>query len=129
MLEARDEALINRPYPDLTERERASAVSTIHQEALMTPKLKRTLALALAGGTLAIGVPAALAAGGGDHNSTATAAPSTQIQDQQQQQQQRPDREDCPEKGGGGEQGSSGDFGGGGGGQSDSGATNQDVAF
>jgi hypothetical protein len=126
MLEARDEALINGPYPDLTERERASAVSTIHQEALMTPKLKRTLALALAGGTLAIGVPAALAAGGGGDNGSGTAAPSTQIQDQQQQQ--RPDRDDCPEKGGGGEQGSSGDFGGGGG-ESGSGATNQDVAF
>ena len=116
MLEARDEALINGPYPDLTERERASGVSTIHQEALMTPKLKRTLALALAGGTLAIGVPAALAAGGGeDAGGGATGAPAYQIQDQQQQDQQRPDRGpggpgDCPEHdgGAGGQQGGSG---------------------
>jgi len=71
----------------------------------MTPKLKRTLALALAGGTLAIGVPAALAAGGGgdDPAGGSTAAPSFQIQDEQQpQDQQRPDRAgDCPEHDGG----------------------------
>jgi hypothetical protein len=33
MLAARDEAWINAPYPLLTQREPASAVSTIHQEA------------------------------------------------------------------------------------------------
>jgi hypothetical protein len=33
MLGGCDEALINAPYPDLTEREPGSAVSTIHQEA------------------------------------------------------------------------------------------------
>ena len=81
----------------------------------MTPKLKRTLALALAGGTLAIGVPAALAAGGGeDAGGSATGAPAYQIQDQQQDQP-RPDRGpggpgDCPEHdgGAGGQQGGSG---------------------
>ena len=72
----------------------------------MTPKLKRTLALALAGGTLAIGVPAALAAGGSDAGSGSTAAPSTQIQNQDQQQ--RPGgREDCPEHEGGQQRGGS----------------------
>ena len=65
-------------------------------------RLKRTLALALAGGSLAIGVPAALAAGGG-----ASPPASTTIQDGQQQ---RPDREDCPEKDG--ERGSSAEPGG-----------------
>ncbi len=71
----------------------------------MTTKLKRTLALALAGGSLAIGVPAALAAGGdADPGAGTTNAPSTFIQEEQPRQQQ-PDREDCPEKdGGGGEQ-------------------------
>jgi hypothetical protein len=119
MLGGPDEARINGAYPELTEPAAASAVSTIHQEALMTPKLKRTLALVLAGGSLAIGVPAALAAGGGDAGTTGgtTSAPSF-IQDEQQQQpdQARPDRGDCPEKdgaqgGGGDQQGSSGDAG------------------
>ena len=80
----------------------------------MTPKLKRTLALALAGGTLAIGVPAALAAGGGDDTAGgSTGAPPALIQDQQQQPDQaRPDRDDCPEKdGGAGRQEGSGDSG------------------
>jgi hypothetical protein len=119
MLEARDEGLINAPYLLLTEPQRASGMSTIHQEALMTPKLKRTLALALAGGTLAIGVPAALAAGGGD-DAGSTAAPSTQIQDQQQRAPRgdaRPDRGDCPEHDGGA------------GSSSDSGSSNPDTAL
>jgi hypothetical protein len=85
----------------------------------MTPKLKRTLALALAGGSLAIGVPAALAAGGGDDaDAGSTSAPPAFIQEgQPQPDQARPDRDDCPEKdgpqGGGGEQqgGSSDDAG------------------
>ena len=64
-------------------------------------RLKRGLALALAGGSLAIGVPAAVAAGGGGSDAQPTTAPpAATIQDDQQQQ--RPDREDCPEKGGGG---------------------------
>ena len=67
-------------------------------------KLKRTLALALAGGALAIGVPAALAAGGSDTPSTAPSN-STFIQDEGGQA--RPDRGpggpgDCPEKDGNG---------------------------
>jgi hypothetical protein len=74
---------------------------------MMTPKLKRTLALALATGSLAVGVPAALAAGGGGDTGS-TGAPSSFIQDEQQQPDRaRPDREDCPEKDGaqgGGEQ-------------------------
>jgi hypothetical protein len=65
-------------------------------------KLKRTLALALAGGALAIGVPAALAAGGGDEPSTQPSGPAL-IQDQGgQDRQDRGDgrRGDCPEKNG-----------------------------
>ena len=62
----------------------------------MTTKLKRILALTLAGGSLAIAVPAALAAGGdGD---AAPAPASTFIQDDGDRA--RPDREDCPEKDG-----------------------------
>jgi hypothetical protein len=61
---------------------------------MSSTKLKRTLALALAGGSLAIGVPAAIAASGGDDRAPA----STFIQDEGQQS--RPDREDCPEKDG-----------------------------
>jgi hypothetical protein len=60
----------------------------------VTTKLKRTLALALAGGSLAIAVPAALGASGDGDAGQAPA--STLIQDQQDQG--RPDREDCPEK-------------------------------
>jgi hypothetical protein len=83
----------------------------------VTDKLKRTLALALAGGALAIGVPAALAAGGSDDNTT-NGQPSGPafIQDEGQQgQQERPDRGpggpgDCPEKGGA-DQGGSGESG------------------
>jgi len=61
-------------------------------------KLKRTLALALAGGSLAIGVPAALAATGGDDAAPAPAPASTFIQDEQDRA--RPDRDDCPERDG-----------------------------
>jgi hypothetical protein len=74
----------------------------------VTDKLKRTLALALAGGTLAIGVPAALAAGGGDDSTTSGQGSGPAfIQDEGRQgEQQRPDRGpdgrgDCPEKNGG----------------------------
>jgi hypothetical protein len=64
---------------------------------MSTKKLRQTLALALAGGSLAIGVPAALAAtGGGDAAPSAPA--SSFIQDEGEQA--RPDREDCPEKDG-----------------------------
>ena len=64
---------------------------------MSTTKLRRTLALALAGGSLAIGVPAALAASGGDDDAPSAPA-SSFIQDEGQQS--RPDREDCPEKDG-----------------------------
>jgi hypothetical protein len=72
-------------------------------------KLKRTLALALAGGALAIGVPAALAAGGGDD--AAGTQPSGPAFIQDEGKQNRPDRGpggpgDCPEKDGGGQDGS-----------------------
>ena len=76
----------------------------------MSAKLKRTLALALAGGSLAIGVPAALAAGGGDDGSAggdATGPSAPFIQDEGQQDRARPDRGDCPEKDGGAQQESS----------------------
>jgi hypothetical protein len=109
MLGARDEAPLNAAYADLTKGEPASARSPPStRRHCMTLKLKRTLALALAGGSLAIGVPAALAAGGGDDPGS-TSTPSTFIQEEQQAPENaRPDRDDCPEKdgaqGGGGEQ-------------------------
>ena len=75
---------------------------------MSSTKLRRTIALALAGGSLAIGVPAALAAsGGGDAAPSAPA--SSFIQDEGQQA--RPDREDCPEKDGRGGGGDDGDQG------------------
>ena len=69
-------------------------------------KLRRTLALVLAGGSLAIGVPAALAAGGGDAAEGAAAPASGFVQDERSERE-RPDH-DCPER--------DGDQGGGGGG-------------
>jgi hypothetical protein len=93
-------------------------------------KLRRTLALALAGGSLAIGVPAALAAGGSDSgtNSDSGAPASGFVQDEQQ----RPDRpngegpqtgpgHDCPER-----DGAQGD-GSGSSGSSDSGTSTPEV--
>jgi hypothetical protein len=70
-------------------------------------KLKRTLALALAGGALAIGVPAALAAGGSDEPSTQPSGPAFIQDDGAQDRQDRSDgpRGDCPEKDGGGQGG------------------------
>jgi hypothetical protein len=90
-------------------------------------KLKRTLALALAGGALAIGVPAALAAGGGDDNTTGT-QPAGPAFIQEEGEQNRPDRGqggpgDCPEKNGDG-QGNAPDSGSGSG-SSDSGAATE----
>jgi hypothetical protein len=73
----------------------------------MTPqtKLRRTLALVLAGGSLAIGVPAALAAGGGDSGADAVGgAPDAGFVQDDRSGQARPD--DCPERGG--DQGGSG---------------------
>jgi hypothetical protein len=66
-------------------------------------KLKRTLALTLAGGALAIGVPAALAAGGDGGSQSTAPSNSTFIQDEGgQDRQDRGDgrRGDCPEKDG-----------------------------
>jgi hypothetical protein len=87
-------------------------------------KLKRTLALALAGGALAIGVPAALAAGGGDNATSMQPSAPAFIQDEGEQN--RPDRGqggpgDCPEKDGDGQGGSSES----GSGSSDSGSTTE----
>jgi hypothetical protein len=62
-------------------------------------KFRRTLALVLAGGSLAIGVPAALAAGGGDGSDAGGAATAPAPGFVQDEQQNRPDR-DCPERGG-----------------------------
>jgi hypothetical protein len=73
----------------------------------VTTKLRRTLALVLAGGSLAIGVPAALAAGGGE----GAAAPDTGFVQDEQRERSRPDH-DCPERGGD-EGGGSGEEGGG----------------
>jgi hypothetical protein len=57
-------------------------------------KLRRTLALALAGGSLAIGVPAALGAGGSD-----SGPPATRSVQNDQSAQDRPGH-DCPERDG-----------------------------
>ncbi len=62
----------------------------------------KLLAIAAAGGALALGVPAALAAT--DSPDPAPAAVTTQPV----QQQDRPDREDCPEKDGRGDAASAG---------------------
>jgi hypothetical protein len=67
-------------------------------------RIRRTLALALAGGTLAVGVPAALAAGGGSEGgSSDSGAPATRFVQEEQPPdgQSRPDH-DCPERDGGG---------------------------
>ena len=55
--------------------------------------MRRSRALVLAAGSLAVGVPAALAAGGEDADSAAPAAAQA-VQDQP--------REDCPERDGSG---------------------------
>jgi hypothetical protein len=90
----------------------------------MSPKT--TLALMLAGGSLAIGVPAALAAGGGDGNTT----PEAGFVQDDRSGQARPDH-DCPERGGNdGGDGSGGDGGGSGGdggGSGDSSATTPEL--
>src|SRR4051794_19571131 len=86
-------------------------------------KLRRTLALALAAGSLAIGVPAALAATSGDDAAPATssgAATPGFIQDAPEGG--RAHRGDCPEHGGGGQNGS-GDSGSAQGGSGGSGTT------
>ena len=59
--------------------------------------MKKYLALAAAGGALAIGVPAALAATDAPENSNTPVQNATPTP---QQDQQRPDREDCPFKDG-----------------------------
>jgi hypothetical protein len=71
-----------------------------------SPKLRRALVLALAGGSLAIGVPAALATAGGDAPAgrSGTPAPAT-FERFIQDGQDAPDREDCPERGGGAQDG------------------------
>jgi hypothetical protein len=100
----------------------------------MSPKT--TLALLLAGGSLAIGVPAALAAGGGDGGDGNTTPEAGFVQDDRSGQA-RPDH-DCPERGGndggdgsGGDGGGSGGDGGGsggdGGGSGDSSATTPEL--
>jgi hypothetical protein len=60
--------------------------------------MKKFLAIAAAGGALAIGVPAALAATDAPENTTNT--PVQNATPTPQQDQQRPDRADCPEKDG-----------------------------
>ena len=60
--------------------------------------MKKYLAIAAAGGALAIGVPAAFAATDAPENTTNTPVQSTTPTPAPDQQ--RPDREDCPEKDG-----------------------------
>lgn len=67
--------------------------------------MKKYLAIAAAGGALAIGVPAAFAATDAPTNTNIPVQDATPTPDSQQQQQQRPDREDCPEKDRGGDSG------------------------
>jgi hypothetical protein len=94
-------------------------------------KLRRTLALALAGGSLAIGVPAALAAGGSDSGTSSdSGAPATRLVQDEQQQPDRPNGEgqqsgpghDCPEH-----DGAQGEGDGGSSGPSDSGTSTPEV--
>jgi hypothetical protein len=94
-------------------------------------KLRRTLALALAGGSLAIGVPAALAAGGSDSGTSSdSGAPATRLVQDEQQRPDRPDGEgqqngpghDCPER-----DGAQGEGDGGSSGSSDSGTSTPEV--
>jgi len=75
------------------------------------PTLRRWLVLALAGGSLAIGVPAALAAGGSDtaSGSGSGSAPAAVDRFVQDEQPSTPDRDDCPEHDGSGSQGGSQD--------------------
>jgi hypothetical protein len=101
------------------------------KEASVT-KLKRTLALALAGGTLAIGVPVALAAGGSDSTTSNSPSNPTFIQDEGGQNpgdqgRQAPGdglRGDCPEHEGG-QQGGSSESGGSPGAPSESGGSTE----
>jgi hypothetical protein len=68
-------------------------------------KLRRVLALALAGGSLAIGVPAALA-GGSDTRDGAATPDAGFVQDDRSGQNRPGD--DCPERGGNEDRGGSG---------------------
>jgi hypothetical protein len=94
-------------------------------------KLRRTLALALAGGSLAIGVPAALAAGGSDSGTSSdSGAPAPGFVQDEQQRPDRPNGEspqngpghDCPER-----DGAQGEGDGGSSGPSDSGTSTPEV--
>jgi len=104
----------SRPYRELTGAAPGSAANRpTHKEDPVSARtrIRRTAVLALAGGTLAIGVPAALAAGGGsDAGGSDSGAPATRfVQDEQQQQQEQEDQQDrqnrpdhdCPERDGG----------------------------
>jgi hypothetical protein len=79
-----------------------------------TPQLRRALVLALTGGSLAVGVPVALAASnGGDAAPASSSGAPAFIQEESQpgsaqddQGGARPDRGDCPEHDGGGNGGS-----------------------
>jgi hypothetical protein len=100
-------------------------------------KLRRTLALALAGGSLAIGVPAALAAGGSDSGTNSdSGAPASGFVQDEQAPQNRPNGEgqqnrpggDCPEHDGTQGDGAQGDgAGSGSSGSSDSGTSTPEV--
>ena len=82
-----------------------------------SPRLRRSLALLLAGGALAVGVPAALAAtGGSDTSSAASGAPATQRFTQDDST--APRGHDCPDRDrDGDDDGDGGGGSGGGGGQ------------
>jgi hypothetical protein len=69
-------------------------------------QLRRALVLALAGGSLAIGVPVAVAAPSGGDTAPATSSGGNTPSFIQDDQGARPDRRDCPEHGGGGNGGS-----------------------
>jgi hypothetical protein len=109
MVGARDEGAIKRSLSgsDDAAASLGFAMSNPHRGGPMSPdkKLRRTLAVLLAGGSLAIGVPAALAAGGDDAGSAGaagSAAPSSGFVQDEQQRPQQPNGEDCPERGGDG---------------------------
>ena len=81
-----------------------------HEEDPVTAstKLRRSVAVLVAGGALAVGVPAALAATGGGSDPAGTSGNAPTIEQFIQDQHGTPNRGDCPEHDGGGGHGDPG---------------------
>jgi hypothetical protein len=78
-----------------------------HEEDPVTAstKLRRSVAVLVAGGALAVGVPAALAATGGGSDPAGTTGGTPTVEQLIQDEQRTPNRGDCPEHDGSGAQG------------------------